>query len=74
MEWQVFEILEEKIDQIVKKLEALSQENREFNQKIMEKEAVIQSAQERIDVLEEEKELVKGKVDGILKKINLVLG
>jgi FtsZ-binding cell division protein ZapB len=74
MEWQVFEILEEKIDQIVKKLEALSQENREFNQKIKEKEAVIQGAQERIDALEEEKELVKGKVDGILKKINQVLG
>jgi hypothetical protein len=73
MEWQVFEILEEKIDQIVKKLEALSQENREFNQKIKEKEVVIQGAQERIDALEEEKELVKSKVDGILKKINQVL-
>lgn len=74
MEWQVFEILEEKIDQLVKKLETLSRENREFNQKIKEKEAVIQEAQERIDALAEEKELVKGKVDGILKKINQVLG
>lgn len=70
----MFEILEEKIDQLVKRLEALSQENREFNQKIKEKEEIILGAQERIDVLEEEKDLLKGKIEGILKKINLVLG
>ena len=74
MEWQVFEILEEKIDQIVKKMEVLSQENAAFKEKIKEKEAVIQSAQERIEALEEEKELIKAKVDGILEKISLVIG
>jgi cell division protein ZapB len=74
MEWQVFEILEEKIDQIVEKVETLSRENREFTQKIKEKEEVLRGSQERIDALKEEKELVKGKIDGILKKINQVLG
>lgn len=74
MEWQVFEILEEKIDQIVKKMEVLSQENATFKEKIKEKETVIQSAQERIEALEEEKELIKAKVDGILEKISLVIG
>ena len=74
MEWQVFEILEEKIDQAMKKMEALSQENLELKQKIQEKEGVIQGAQSRLDALEEEKEIIKGKVDGILKKINRVLG
>ena len=74
MEWQVFEILEEKIDQIVKKMEVLSQENAAFKEKIKEKEAVIQSAQQRIEALEEEKELIKAKVDGILEKISLVIG
>ncbi|MBA4392346.1 MAG: hypothetical protein C0407_02220 [Desulfobacca sp.] len=74
MEWQVFEILENKIEQMVKKLEALSLENRELNQKIKEKEEVILGAQGRIDALEEEKELVKGKIDGILTKINQGLG
>lgn len=74
MEWQVFEILEEKIDQIVKKMEVLSQENATFKEIIKEKEAVIQSAQERIEALEEEKELIKAKVDGILEKISLVIG
>ena len=74
MEWQVFEILEEKIDQVVRKMEVLSRENQEFKKKIKEKEDVIQNAQERIDILEEEKGLIKAKVDGILEKINQVLG
>ena len=69
----MFEILEEKIEQAMKKMEALSQENLELKQKIKEKEGVIQGAQERLDVLEEEKEIIKGKVDGILKKISRIL-
>ena len=73
MERQVLEILEEKIDQAMKKLEGLSQENLALKQKIKEKEEVIQSAQVRLDALEEEKEIIKGKVDGILKKISRVL-
>jgi FtsZ-binding cell division protein ZapB len=74
MEWQVFEILEEKIDQVVRKMEVLSRENQEFKKKIKEKEDIIQNVQERIDILEEEKGLIKAKVDGILEKINQVLG
>ena len=70
----MFEILEEKIDQAMKKMEALSLENLELKQKIEEKEMVIQSAQARLDALEEEKELIKGKIDGILQKISRVLG
>ena len=69
----MFEILEEKIEQAMKKMDALSQENLELKQKIKEKDGVIQSAQERLDALEEEKEIIKGKVDGILKKISRVL-
>lgn len=74
MEWQVLEILEEKIEQAVKKLEVLSKENIEFEKKIKEKDAVIKSAQDRIDALEEEKELIRSKVDGILKKISQAVG
>ena len=70
----MFEILEEKIDQAMKKMETLTQENMALREKIQEKEEVIQGAQARLDVLEEEKELIKSKVDGILKKINRVLG
>ncbi len=68
MEWQLLEILEEKIDQLMKKLEILSQENIQVKKLIEEKEIIIRNAQERIDTLEEEKGVIKGKVDGILKK------
>ena len=74
MEWQVFEILEEKIDQVVRKIEVLSRENQEFKEKIKEKESLIQKAQERIDTLEEEKGLTKAKIDEILKKIGQTIG
>jgi chromosome segregation ATPase len=74
MEWQVFEILEEKIDQVVEKMETLSQENATFKKAVEEKEEMIKSAQDRIDALEEEKTIIKGKVEGILKKINQALG
>ena len=74
MEKQVFEILEEKIDQAMKKMEALSLENLELKRKIQEKEGVLQNAQRHLDALEEEKELIKGKIDGILQKISRVLG
>ena len=73
MEWQVFDILEEKIDQLMKKLDVLSQENIQIKKSIEEKELLIQTAQERIDALEDEKGIIKGKVDGILKKIGQVL-
>ena len=70
----MFEILEEKIDQAMKKMETLTQENMALREKIKEKEEVIQGAQARLDVLEEEKELIKTNVDGIFKKIHQVLG
>ena len=69
----MFEILEEKIDQAMKKMEALTLENLALKRKIEEKEAIIQNAQVHLDALEEEKELIKGKIDGILKKISQVL-
>ncbi|MBI4767663.1 MAG: cell division protein ZapB [Deltaproteobacteria bacterium] len=69
----MFEKLEEKIEQAVKKMEALSLENLALKRKIEEKEAVIQNAQAQLDALEEEKELIKGKIDGILQKISRVL-
>ncbi len=69
----MFEILEEKITQAVKKMESLSLENQALKQKIEEKEAVIKNAQAQLDAMEEEKELIKGKIDGILQKISRVL-
>jgi hypothetical protein len=73
MEWQVFEILEEKIDQVVEKMDTLSKENATFKKVVEAKEEIIKSAQGRIDALEEEKTIIKAKVEGILRKINQAL-
>jgi|GEM_PF-3565333 cell division protein ZapB len=73
MDKQLFDIIEEKIDRAARRIEELTRENLALKQAIQEKEEVIRNAQTRIDTLEEEKELIRGKVDGILEKINRVL-
>jgi FtsZ-binding cell division protein ZapB len=73
MEWEVFEILEEKIDLVMDKIQTLSRENTKLKQKVQEQEGLVQAAQEQLDNLEEEKEIIKGKVGSILDKINQVL-
>jgi len=73
MEWQVFEILEEKIDLVMDKIQTLSRENTKLKQKVQEQEGLVQAAQEQLDNLGEEKEIIKGKVGSILDKINQVL-
>lgn len=73
MDKQLFEILEEKIDRAAKRIEELIRENSALKAEIQEKEEMIRNAQTRLDTLEEEKELIRGKVDGILRKINRVL-
>lgn len=69
----MFEILEEKIDLVMDKIQTLSRENTKLKQKVQEQEGLVQAAQEQLDNLEEEKEIIKGKVGGILDKINQVL-
>ncbi len=69
----MFEILEEKIDLVMDKIQTLSRENTKLKQKVQEQEGLVQAAQEQLDNLEEEKEIIKGKVGSILDKINQVL-
>jgi len=69
----VFDILEEKIDMVMDKIQTLHRENTKLKQKVQEQEGLVQAAQEQLDNLEEEKEIIKGKVGGILDKINQVL-
>ena len=69
----MFDILEEKIDMVMDKIQTLHRENTKLKQKVQEQEGLVQAAQEQLDNLEEEKEIIKGKVGGILDKINQVL-
>jgi len=69
MEWNLFELLEEKIDRLIAQVQNFSQENQELKRKLLEQSQQVELAREQLDALEEEKTLLRDKVDGILQKI-----
>jgi uncharacterized coiled-coil DUF342 family protein len=69
MEWKLFELLEEKIDRLIAQVQNISQENLELKRKISEQSQQVEQAREQMDALEEEKTLLREKVDNILQKI-----
>jgi uncharacterized coiled-coil DUF342 family protein len=73
MDWNVFELLEERIDRLIAQVQNSSQENQELRRKLSEQTQQLEQAREQLDSVEEEKTLLRDKVDAILKKIgNLV--
>jgi len=69
MEWKLFELLEEKIDRLIAQVQDFSQENQELKRKLSEHSQQVEQAREQMDALEEEKKLLRDKVDGIMQKI-----
>ena len=69
MEWNLFELLEEKIDRLIAQVQNFSQENQELKRKLSEQSQQVEQAREQMDALEEEKTLLRDKVDNILQKI-----
>ena len=69
MEWNLFELLEEKIDRLIAQVQNFSQENQELKDKLSEQSQQVEQAREQLDALEEEKKLLRDKVDNILEKI-----
>jgi uncharacterized coiled-coil DUF342 family protein len=69
MEWNLFELLEEKIDRLIAQVQNFSQENQELKRKFSEQSQQVEQAREQLDALEEEKTLLRDKVDNILQKI-----
>ena len=69
MEWKLFELLEEKIDRLITQVQNFSQENQDLKRQLSEQSQQVEQAREQMDALEEEKTLLRDKVDGILQKI-----
>ena len=69
MEWNLFELLEEKIDRLIAQVQNFSQENQVLKRKLSEQSQQVDQAREQMDALEEEKSLLRDKVDNILQKI-----
>jgi uncharacterized coiled-coil DUF342 family protein len=70
MEWKLIDVLEEKIEKVLNQLQALSNENMELKQKLIDQARFVEQIRERMDGLEEEKTVIQNKVDGLLKKIS----
>lgn len=62
-------MLEEKIDRLIAQVQNFSQENLELKRKLSEQAQQVEQAREQVDALEEEKTLLREKVDNILQKI-----
>ena len=70
MEWKLLDVLEEKIEKVLDRMQALSSENNKLKQQLVEQGRFVEQARERLDGLEEEKTLIQNKVDDLLKKID----
>jgi uncharacterized coiled-coil DUF342 family protein len=73
MEWELFNQLEEKIDRLIAQVQNFSQEKQELKRRLSEQAQLVGQAREQMDALEEEKTLLRDKVDGILQKINKIM-
>lgn len=73
METKLFELLEEKIDKVLDQVQALSRENQDLKQKMREQDKLVEQARSQMDGFEEGKQLIRNKLDGILKKITQVV-
>jgi FtsZ-binding cell division protein ZapB len=73
MEWELFNQLEEKIDRLIAQVQNFSQENQELKRRLSEQAQLVGQAREQMDALEEEKTLLRDKVDGILQKISKIM-
>jgi hypothetical protein len=73
MEWKWFDQLEEKIDRLIAQVMSVSQENQELKRKLTAQDQLVAQAREQLDAVEEDKTLLRDKVDGILQKINKIM-
>jgi predicted nuclease with TOPRIM domain len=73
MEWKLLDVLEEKIEKVLDRMQALSSENDKLKQQLVEQARFVEQTRERLDSLEEEKTLIQNKVDDLLKKIDQMI-
>ena len=68
-----FEILEEKIIQLVEAYTSLRNEKKAIAEKLAQKEMEIQGLAENVSRLSQEKETAKGKVEGLLSRLERLI-
>jgi septal ring factor EnvC (AmiA/AmiB activator) len=69
MVWKQFELLEGQLDSLIERQRALSLEHAQLGKHFKEKETEIAELKEQLSAMGEERDLIRAKVDEILKKI-----
>jgi archaellum component FlaC len=65
-----FEVLEEKITQLVEAYASLSNEKNALGKKLAQKEIEIQGLMEKVDRLSQEREAARERVEGLLNRLD----
>jgi chromosome segregation ATPase len=68
-----FDILEEKINQLVDAYSALRREKDSLEERIIEKESEIHKLNERIDQFSRERDMAREKVEGLLHRVERLI-
>ena len=73
MDSKLFDLLEEKINKTLGRIQELTRENEELRHKLQEQEELVQEARNQMDGIEEERVVIRNKIDGLLDKINRII-
>lgn len=65
-----FDAIEQRVDKLFEKIESLETDNAKLKDKITELEQDVQEKSEAVKRYEQERELMRSKVDALLEKIN----
>jgi uncharacterized coiled-coil DUF342 family protein len=69
---QQFDAVERKIGQLAEQCRALKARNQELAEKVESLEEALKEKTETVDTYEEQKALIRSKIDGLLSKLNEV--
>ena len=72
-EVEKFEVLEEKITQLVEAYASLSNEKNALGKKLVQKEMEIQGLMARVDRLSQEREAARERVEGLLNQLDRLI-
>ncbi|MDD3579506.1 MAG: cell division protein ZapB [Desulfobacca sp.] len=69
MSLELFEVLENRLEQILTQYQTLKTDNASLLKSLQEKEQALKEAQEYLDKIGRERELVKQRIDQLLHKL-----
>jgi chromosome segregation ATPase len=72
MGFEKFDILEEKVNLLAEKYAELKSQKDSFDQSVQRKEQELSQLKDKVRVLEEEKETIKGRLDRIISSLETI--